>query len=171
MKPGREMTLSSRFGRWCIGIAGILYLGLPTVASAHDSLGDLGGTIDRGAVNAYTNDPEAWVRKYFAPAGICLLLKVEEVSPPADLEMVVISPDPRVRYRDDNGGHSGSCAACPQIQIDPTPRRGFYTVIISGAAGQATNADFRLSYFRLQTGSPSCSSPENPLSYSTRKRM
>ena len=75
-------------------------------ALAHDTLTDLGGTVERGAVNAFTpnNTARPWVRKYFAPVNSKLCLEVSQVSPFADLEMVVVEPNPRVTVRDDDSG-------------------------------------------------------------------
>ncbi len=77
-------------------------------AAAHDSLGATMGTVDRGAVNSFTAPnglvlSAPWVRKYFANAGQCLAFDM--LAPmPADLELVVISPDPSIRYRNDDRG-------------------------------------------------------------------
>jgi hypothetical protein len=121
-------------------------------AFAHDTLTDLGGTVERGAVNAFTpnNTARPWVRKYFAPANSRLCLEVSQVSPFADLEMVVIEPSPLVSVRDDDSGDQ--CTNCPRIAIDPTPTRGYYTVIINQFAGSAANADFLLQYYRVASG-------------------
>ncbi|MFL5258238.1 MAG: hypothetical protein ACJ8AS_00680 [Hyphomicrobiales bacterium] len=119
---------------------------------AHDTLTDLGGTVERGAVNAFTSNSTArpWVRKYFASANSKLCLEVSQVSPFADLEMVVVEPNPRITVRDDDSGDQ--CTNCPRLAIDPTPDRGYYTVIINQFAGSPANADFILQYWRVASG-------------------
>lgn len=131
-------------------IAGFLVIA--SSGLAHDTLTDLGGTVERGAVNAFTANSTArpWVRKYFAPANSKLCLEVSQVSPFADLEMVVVEPDPRVTVRDDDSGDQ--CTNCPRLSIDPTPDRGYYTVIINQFAGSPVDADFLLQYWRVASG-------------------
>jgi hypothetical protein len=89
-------------------------------AEAHDTLTDIGGSQDRGAVNNVvgsggflTNTAVPWVRKYYSPAGQCLHFEISQVDPVADLEMIVIAPRAETRYRDDDSG--SQCAGCPRI--------------------------------------------------------
>ena len=131
-------------------------------ALAHDSLGPTMGTWDRGAVNSFLGTSPSplsspWVRKYFAEAGQCLAIDMIQVAPFADLELVVISPDPSVRYRDNDG--STSCTNCPRVKIDPAPLTGYYTVIANHFAGSAVTADFIVSVVRQAGGNAACTTP------------
>ena len=119
-------------------------------------------TVDRGAVNSFTTPTSVllsspWVRKYFATAGQCLSIDVFQVVPFADLELVVISPDPSIRYRDDDS--SASCGNCPIVKIDPAPVTGYYTVIANHWAGSPVTVDFLASIARQSSGSSACTSP------------
>jgi hypothetical protein len=149
--PAVKFALS-RKSAWAAVAAIAAISAIASSGLAHDTLTDLGGTVERGAVNAFTpnNTARPWVRKYFSPAGSKLCLEVSQVSPSADLEMVVVEPNPRVTLRDDDSGDQ--CTNCPRLAIDPTPIRGYYTVIINHFAGTATNADFILQYWRIASG-------------------
>ncbi len=137
-------------------------------AAAHDSLGPTMFTVDRGAVNSFTTPTSQvlsapWVRKYFANAGQCLAFDMQPPVPSVDLELVVISPDPSIRYRNDDRGGPVPCSTCPLVKIDPTPVAGYYTVIANHWAGSPTTADFLLNVARQATGSSSCTTPTPPL--------
>ena len=156
-----------RTGRRPVQLAVLLgSIAMAGSALAHDSLGPVMSTVDRGAVNTFqgvgTQQLSAsWVRKYFAEAGQCLALDMFQVVPSADLELVVVSPDPSIRYRDDDG--SPSCTTCPRVKIDPAPLTGFYTVIANHFAGSPTTSDFLLSVTRQAGGNAACTSPTPPL--------
>ncbi|MGQ0484927.1 MAG: hypothetical protein ACT4SY_06205 [Hyphomicrobiales bacterium] len=132
-------------------------------AAAHDSLGLTMATVDRGAVNSFTTPTSQvlsapWVRKYFANSGQCLTFEILQPVPNADLELVVIAPNPSIRYRDDN---SGTCSLCPEIQINATSL-GYYTVIANHSTGAPTTADFLIVVQRQAAGLTYCPTPTPP---------
>jgi hypothetical protein len=135
--------------------------GFSSAAMAHDTLSDIGGSLDRGAVNNITgsggllNTALPWVRKYYSPAGQCLHFEITQVDPPADLKMVVIAPRADTRYRDDDSG--SLCTNCPRVNIPVTPERGFYTVVVNHFAGGSVNSSFLLSFSRAAANAPVCS--------------
>ncbi len=158
-----EHLAKSGFGAWTYLLAAVLgSIASAGSALAHDSLGPTMGTVDRGGVNSFLGtSPVAlsspWVRKYFAEAGQCLAIDMFQVVPFADLELVVISPDPSIRYRDDDG--SPSCGNCPRVKIDPAPITGYYTVIANHFAGSPVTSDFLVSVLRQAGGNAACTTP------------
>jgi hypothetical protein len=157
------MRLVRRSASRC-GVALVISLGLASSALTHDSLTDLGGTVDRGAINAaFGIRSQPWIHKYFAAAGTCLHLQVLQVSPANDLEIVVVGPSPRDRWRDDDSGASGTCFNCPRVEIDPVPVTGYYTTIINHFAGNPIETDFLLDMQRRASGIGSCPNPTTPL--------
>lgn len=139
---------------------------LATSAAAHDSLNPTMGTVERGAINMFTTPGNqefsaAWVRKYFASAGQCLSLTIQSTIPFVDMELVVIGPDPSIRYRNDDS-QNPSCTLCPSVRIDPVPITGNYTVIANHYSGAAFNAEFLLEVLRQNSGPTFCPNPTAP---------
>jgi hypothetical protein len=157
----RALQNRTRIASFWIGSVATLFC-WGSGAAAHDSLGNTGGTWDRGAVNAFRNAPQPWVRKYFSPAGQCLHLQVIQLSTPVDLEMVVVAPNPLSVYRDDDGGNTPSCSLCPRVDISPTPVEGYYSVTVMPHAAFGANAEFILEMTR-DSNQANCI-PTSPLS-------
>lgn len=150
------------------GSIATLLLATAGPAAAHDSLTEFGLAWDRGGLNVNVGTGAGvsktvlpWVRKYYSSAGNCLHLEIRQVSPAADLEMIVIPPDVGERYRDDNS--SAVCANCPRVNIASTPAAGYYTVIVTHATGALTNADFVIEALRAPAGAAACSPATPPL--------
>jgi len=153
----------------CAGFAAAALVCSTIGATAHDSLTDTGGTWDRGAVSAFSAaTPQAWVRKYFSPANQCLHLQVRQLSTAADLEMLVVAPNPQIVYRNDDGGSTASCSLCPRVDVSPTPLAGYYTVIILPHSSPGTNTEFVLEMTRDSNQANCISTP--PVARATRQK-
>lgn len=105
---------------------------------------------------------DTWVYQVLATAGECLRLEITQSS--ADTEMAVVSPDPaagaavnNIWADDDSGG-----GLRPLIKIDPVPRTGRYTVVVSRFSSASGNANFSLRYGRYDGGNPNCDPPSSP---------
>ena len=61
----------------------------------------------------------------------------------------------RVPDGDDDSGAENN----PLIKIDPVPRTGYYTVVVSRYNASAGNVNFILRYGRYNTGNPNCQPP------------
>ena len=140
------------------------FLGAAGSASAHDSLGPTGGGWDRGTVNSAFAGAQPWVRKYYSPAGQCLSLAVVQLPPGSsvDLEMAVVTPDPRIRFINDDANFN-VCFNCPKVNIASTPVAGYYTVQVSQFSGQAANTDFILEFRRAAAGDAACNPATPPV--------
>ncbi len=105
--------------------------------------------------DVFTNHQPFFTQVY-AAGGECLRLDVDIQE--ADLEMVVASPICCSVWRNDD---RSIVDARPLIKIDPTPGAGYYTVQIAyfSTANLGTDAGFRLSYGRYNSGSANCASP------------
>ena len=121
------------------------------------------GTYTSAGNNTSTNN--TWVHQVFCVAGGCCRLDVTAQA--ADLEMGVVSPDPSFItggvsniWADDDSG----IGLNPLIVIDPVPRTGRYTVVLSRFSGGTTGTvNFTLRYGRYPTGNnPNCLSPTLP---------
>lgn len=122
-------------------------------------------TVDRGGVNAFTTAggqvlSTPWVRKYFAGQGQCLAFLMTKPVPNADLKLVVISPDPSIRYRNDDSG--GTCFRCPAVQIESAPLTGYYTVIATLWSGDPVTTDFLPVVDRKDNAAIYCPKPTPP---------
>ncbi|MCI0598669.1 MAG: hypothetical protein L0Y60_03965 [Beijerinckiaceae bacterium] len=110
-----------------------------------------------GFVGSFDIYVQPWVGKFLAVAGNCLRLEMSFLRvPAADLEMTVIGPNPRHRFRNAGGG---TCTGCSLVKISPAPSTGFYTVVISSNTGFAVNTDFHLRFGQYGPGNVNCSSP------------
>ena len=102
-----------------------------------------------------------WTAKFFALAGNCLRLNVSFIRTAADLELVVIAPNAKVAFRNDQG--STACIKCPLVKIDPAPATGYYTAVISSNNGAVVDTDFHLLFGQYQHANVNCSAPTPPL--------
>jgi hypothetical protein len=110
----------------------------------------------------FGNKVSPWTAKFLAEEGNCLRLEVSFIrQSTANLEMVVIGPDAKVAYRNDDG--SPFCANCPLVKIDPAPATGYYTAVISSNNGGRVDTDFHLLFGQYQPGNINCETPTLPL--------
>lgn len=102
---------------------------------------------------------QAWVYQFYAQQGDCLRLDV--VSQTSDTEMALVSPNPATGntvnfvWADDD--LSGGLR--PLIKVDPVPRTGYYTLVLSRFSASAVNASFGIKYGRYNSGNMNCASP------------
>lgn len=113
---------------------------------------DCSATSVAGYIGSFRGSPQPWVAKFLVLQGNCLRLQTTFAASGGPLEMVVVSPDPRIRYR--NIG-----ARLPLVKIDPAPVSGFYTVILTSTFGAAINTSFQLSFGQYNAGNPNCAGP------------
>jgi hypothetical protein len=151
-----------------IGLIG-LTLAAPMPAGAHDTLmNDNTDNVYRGYVGKQGNRVVPWVRTIYIRQLQCVRFQID--SQHTDLEMVVISPNPSKRYRNDNGAAPNPCVSggttCPIIRIPETGfASGYYTVHVSPKDGQALEGEFLLHVTVKPFGdvTPGVCSPATPL--------
>jgi hypothetical protein len=113
---------------------------------------DCSATSIAGYLGAAGASPQPWTAKILALRGNCLKLDVVLVDDPVPLEMVVVGPDVRVRWRSSGPG-------LPEVRLDPAPASGFYTVVVNRADGRAANTPFHLQFGQYDTGNVNCRNP------------
>jgi len=118
------------------------------------------------AIDGHVDTDEPFVIQVFADVGECLRLDINKTR--GDTTMVVIPPilfgrepaDGNVFANDDTGGVE-PFSLQSLVKIDPTPSKGFYTVVIGKFDG-AGKANFRLSYGRFASGNVNCDDDTDP---------
>lgn len=71
-----------------------------------------------------------------------------------DLQMALVSSDPDTSWSDDDSGVDLK----PRIEVDPTPNKGWYTLVIGHWQGYGgSTKSFTVKYGRYNSGNPNCS--------------
>jgi hypothetical protein len=160
--PARKLRPGSLM-RAATAVIGLALLA-PASAIAHDELtNDDTDNIYRGYVGKQgSNRVVPWVRTLYFEGLKCVRFQMEAQH--TDLEMVVISPNPSKRYRNNDGAAPNLCGAtCPIVRIEETEGfPGYYTVHVSPRDGTAIEGEFLLRVTVKPTPDAICS-PATPV--------
>jgi hypothetical protein len=160
--PARKLRPGSLM-RAATAVIGLAFLA-PASAIAHDTLANVNtDNIYRGYVGKHGTRVVPWVRTIYIQQALCARFQVE--SQYTDLEMVVVSPNPSKRYRNDDGALPNPCGAtCPIVRITETPfAHGYYTVHVSPKDGAAVEGEFLLRVTIKPFMDPICSPTTPPV--------